>query len=254
MFARYFLAVMAALSLHLDVQADDRSFVNLAGQQRMLSQRIVKSYSQVGLNVYADRSKFQLEEAVRRFEANLVRLSSEAGTPETRAALEALVEAWQPMHRLALSEVNTDSARKLDLQAEAVLQAADRLTLELQDAIGAAQGRWVNMAGRQRMLSQRLVKAYMLRQYGVDSANLRQQLESSGNEFSGALTALRERSENTPELRSAIDALGVQWEWMRISLAGDGAVSYRLILAEGSDSVLDLADQVTTLLDSSGRQ
>lgn len=248
MFVRYFFGVIAALVLNLDALADDKGTINIAGQQRMLSQRIVKSYSQIGLNVLPERSRFQLDEAVLAFEDNLKQLSAAATTDATRSSLEALVELWKPMRDTASGRVDIGQARKLDLQAESVLQAADRLTLELQETAASPEGRWVNLAGRQRMLSQRLVKAYMLRQWGIESANLRQQMESAANEFSGALNTLQ-RLQNSPALRTELESLAVQWGWMQASLASEGAVSYRLILAEGSDSVLDLADRVTELLD-----
>lgn len=248
MFARIFLGVIAALALNLDALAADKGTINTAGQQRMLSQRIVKSYSQIGLNVLPERSRFQLDEAVRMFDDNLKQLATAATTDATRSSLEALAELWKPMRATASGKVELAQARKLDLQAEAVLQAADRLTLELQEIATSPEGRWVNIAGRQRMLSQRLVKAYMLRQWGIESANLRQQMESAANEFAGALDSLQ-RLENSPALRAELDSLAVQWGWMQASLASEGAVSYRLIVAEGSDSVLDLADRVTELLD-----
>jgi hypothetical protein len=248
MLVRIFLGVIAAFALNLDAIAADKGAVNLAGQQRMLSQRIVKSYSQIGLNVLPERSRFQLDEAIRMFDDNLKPLSAAATTDATRSSLEALVALWNPMRTTASGKVELSQARKLDLQAESVLQAADQLALELQEMAASPEGRWVNLAGRQRMLSQRLVKAYMLRQWGIESANLRQQMESAANEFSGALESLQ-RLEKSPAVRAELDSLTVQWGWMQASLASEGAVSYRLILAEGSDSVLDLADRVTELLD-----
>jgi hypothetical protein len=129
--------------------------------------------------------------------------------------------------------------------------AAERLTLALQDQSDAASSRWVILAGRQRMLSQRLVKLYMLRQWGVDSARLRSELESVQNEFTGALTNLQQRADNPPAVRSELDNLALQWEWLRSALAAEGAESYRLILAEGGDAVLELADNVSRLYQQS---
>jgi hypothetical protein len=105
----------------------------------------------------------------------------------------------------------------------------------------------VNLAGRQRMLSQRLVKIYMLRQWGVDSARMREELESVQNEFSGALANMQQRPGNGTALAEELDKLALQWEWLRTALATEGAESFRLILAEGGDAVLDLAHEVTRL-------
>jgi hypothetical protein len=146
-----------------------------------------------------------------------------------------------------LGVIRQTDAAVVDARAEDVLMAAERLTRTLQDQATMPASRWVNLSGRQRMLSQRLVKIYMLRQWGVDSARMRDDLESVQNEFSGALASMQQRAGNTAELTEELDKLALQWEWLRTALATEGAESFRLILAEGGDAVLDLAHEVTRL-------
>jgi len=225
--------------------------INIAGQQRMLSQRIVKSWCQIGLNVQPTLSKRQLDEAVRRFEDNLKTLDAATGSPEARSAMTGLRAAWSPLRTMALGVIRQSDAALIDGRGDDVLMAAERLTRTLQDQSNTPISRWVNLAGRQRMLSQRLVKIYMLRQWGVDNSRLRDELESVQNEFSGALASMQQRADNSPAARSEIDNLGLQWEWLRTALATEGADSFRLILAEGGDEVLELADQVTRIYEQS---
>jgi nitrate/nitrite-specific signal transduction histidine kinase len=243
-----FLALACAAHLAHAAAADA---INLAGQQRMLSQRIVKSWCQIGLNVQPTLSKRQLDEALRHFEDNLKALEAEATSPQARTALAGLRAAWSPLRSTALGVIRQSDAALIDARAEDVLMAAERLTSALQDQSSAPASRWVNLAGRQRMLSQRLVKAYMLRQWGVDNARLRDELESVQNEFSGALASMQQRADNSPAARGEIENLALQWEWLRTALATEGAESFRLILAEGGDAVLELADQVTRLYQQS---
>lgn len=240
------LAVFSSLACAADAAA-----INRAGEQRMLSQRIVKSWVQIGLNVAPTMSKRQLDEAVRRFEDNLKILDAAATSPDAKTALAGLRATWSPLRSSALGMISQANATTLDARGEDVLMAAERLTLALQDQSGSASSRWVILAGRQRMLSQRLVKDYMLRQWGVDSARLRSDLESVQNEFTGALANLQQRSDNPPAVRAELDNLALQWEWLRAALAAEGAESFRLILAEGGDAVLELADNVTRLYQQS---
>lgn len=239
------LAALPALA------AGDAEAINLAGQQRMLSQRIVKSWCQIGLNVQPGLSKRQLDASVRRFDDNLKALDVAVVSSEARGALAGLRAAWAPLRTTALGVIRQADAALLDARAEDVLMAAERLTRTLQDQSAAPVSRWVNLAGRQRMLSQRLVKVYMLRQWGVDNARLRDELESVQNEFSGALASMQQRTGNSAALREEVDKLALQWEWLRTALATEGAESFRLILAEGGDAVLELADQVTLLYQQS---
>ena len=240
------LGTGAALAQGTDIQA-----ITLAGQQRMLSQRIVKSWVQIGLNVQPAVSKRQLDEAVRRFEQNLRVLEPMLNTPEARSALAGVHLAWGPLLTSTRGVIRQSEAGLIDARAEDVLMAADRLTRILQDQSAVPTGRWVNLAGRQRMLSQRLVKNYMLRQWGVDNARLRDEIESIQNEFSGALASMQQRAANSEALREELDKLALQWDWLRTALATEGAESFRLILADGSDAVLELADEVTRLFEKS---
>ena len=251
------LRICWAIALGLTVQlaaaaaATDAEAINLAGQQRMLSQRIVKSWVQIGLNVQPMLSKRQLDESVRRFEANLKALDAAAVGSDARTALAGLRAAWSPLRTSALGVIRQSDAALLDARAEDVLMAAERLTRLLQDQAVTPVSRWVNLAGRQRMLSQRLVKTYMLRQWGVDSARLRDDIDSVQNEFSGALTSMQQHAGNSAAVREEVEKLALQWEWLRTALATEGAESFRLILAEGGDAVLELADQVTLMYQQS---
>lgn len=243
----WLLLLLTCAALPAGAQANDGEAINLAGQQRMLSQRIVKSWVQIGLNVQPGLSKRQLDESIRRFEQNLRVLEPMVATPESRAALGGLQAAWAPLRTSVLGVIRQSDAALVDARAEDALMAAERLTRTLQDQATAPASRWVNLAGRQRMLSQRLVKIYMLRQWGVDSARMREELESVQNEFSGALANMQQRPGNGAALAEELDKLALQWEWLRTALATEGAESFRLILAEGGDAVLDLAHEVTRL-------
>jgi nitrate/nitrite-specific signal transduction histidine kinase len=243
---RLWLVLAFALTAHW-AQAADAAAINLAGQQRMLSQRIVKSWCQIGLNVLPAVSKAQLDEAVRLFESNLQALDIATSSPEARNALAGLRAAWAPLRSGAAGVIRQSDAAQLDARAEDVLMAAERLTRVMQDQASEPVSRWVNLAGRQRMLSQRLIKVYMLQQWGVTSATLRDETERVQNEFAGALASMQQQADNNPTLRTELDNLALQWEWLRTVLATEGADSFRLIMAEGGEAILQLADQITLL-------
>jgi hypothetical protein len=207
----------------------------------------VKSWVQIGLNVQPTISKRQLDESIRGFEQNLRVLEPMINSAEGRNALGGLHLAWAPLRTSVTGVIRQADAALVDARAEDVLMAAERLTRVLQDQATAPASRWVNLAGRQRMLSQRLVKIYMLRQWGVDNARLREELESVQNEFSGALTSMQQHAGNSAAVNEELDKLALQWEWLRTALATEGAESFRLILAEGGDAVLELAHEVTRL-------
>lgn len=247
----HFLLFLTFIFAAHGARASDTDPIDLAGQQRMLSQRMVKSWCQIGLNVQPNISKAQLDEAMRRFENNLDLLDTPSTTPEARTALAGLRAAWTPLRTALGGIVRQSDAAQLDARAEDVLMAAERLVRVLQNQAASPTSRWVNLAGRQRMLSQRLVKIYMLQQWGVNSAALRDERERVANEFVGALNTLQQNPANNLLVRTELDNLALQWEWLHTTLVTEGAVSFRLIMAEAGDAVLELADNVTRLYQQS---
>lgn len=226
--------------------ASELGAIDVAGQQRMLSQRIVKAWCQVGLNVQPEMSRKQLVESIHRFEENLRLLEQELETPKTRLAFADVKAAWEPLQKVAVGIIRQSDAEKLNSQAERVLMAAEKLTHAFQDQANMSVGRWVNLAGRQRMLSQRLVKLYMLRQWDVTDSALRDEIERVQNEFSGALESMQ-RHADQPMLSTELEKLALQWQWIQTVLATEGAEPFRLVMAEGGEAVLKLAESVVSI-------
>ena len=239
-------AVLIAALPALAVAADALETINVAGEQRMLSQRIVKAYVQLGLNLQPLAAKSQLDASMRRFESNQqVLAKAVAVNPDARQALTMLEQAWAAMRPLAVGVPNPDAARRLSQYAETVLNAAEMLVNVFADASGADQHRVLRLAARQRMLSQRIAKAYMLQSWGDRSASVRHELEDAVATFDGVLAQFVARRGDPPEIRQELDDLALQWEWLKAALESEGALSYRLIVSEATDGILAGADRLT---------
>ena len=164
---------------------------------------------------------------------------------DARGAAGQVAQQWRGMRQVAVGPVNRDAARRLAARGEAVLQASQVLVVLLENAAGTAQARLINLAGRQRMLSQRLAKLYMLRAWDIDSASVQADIEVSGKEFAAALASLRAARENTPAIRAELEAVALQWEWFRSAIELQGAESYALVVADASESILNSMELIT---------
>jgi hypothetical protein len=225
---------------------DALNLVNRAAEQRMLSQRIAKSFVQIGLNVQPIAAMQEFDAAVARFEDNLKVLEQATGD-SAKASLDRLRQAWLPLRQATRGQPRRESAVWVAHQADEVLAAAEVLVRNVQNATTGNAGRLVVLAGRQRMLSQRIAKSYLLISWGDSSDVTREELDAAVNEFSGTLAALRQRSENTPEILHELDEMAQHWEWMQTALAAEGATSYRLIVTEAAEAILGSADRTTRL-------
>jgi PilJ/NarX-like methyl-accepting chemotaxis transducer len=242
------LVLFSGLCLFAAVHAAepvDAEVADLAGEQRMLSQRLVKAYAQLGLGVVPTVASAQITDATLRFDANLVQLRRTIDR-DAGPAVDRLAARWEVLKTAAADPPSRDSATLLSQHSLAVLDAAAGVTAAGGRA-AADSGSVVGLAGQQRTLSQRVAKAYMLLSWGGPSASLRDELRAAAAEFSENLVALAARAENNDATRLELDELALQWEWLSTALAAEGAVSYRLVVAEAADSILASADRLTHL-------
>ena len=248
---RHLVAIFGAAAVLLAAagagaaEIDYGAVIDVAGRQRMLTQRMIKAYCQVGLAVTPEVSRDQLGRAASRFAEELARLKRGAPNAAVRQAAQRVEKLWLPFHEAVVGPVARDKANRLDTQGESLLKASHELVMALQEAAGTRHARLVNIAGRQRMLSQRLAKYYMLRVWGLDTPAMREEMEAAANEFSGALGTLQSAAENTPAIARELDAVALQWEWFRRALELQGAESYAFVVADASEAILNSMDLVT---------
>jgi len=219
--------------------------INKAGRQRMLTQRMLKSYSMVGLDVQSAGAKQQLHSAIRLFEKQLQELQAFAPTPEIKTSLDKVSKLWQPFRQQLKQPISRARAKAMLELNDQLLRAAHRVVLQLEDVSGTSYGRLVNISGRQRMLSQRLAKFYILRAWGVDTAEVRSATMQAKNEFRGALDELLAAKENTPAINQSLDDANTQWGLFKHALEREGDNFVPLIVAMTSENLLKTMDKIT---------
>ncbi len=261
MLRTFLLALLASLLMpahadHAGAMSDgpEPSAVNLAGQQRMLSQRIVKAYAQIGLDILPDLARAQMLDAMLRFEANLDALAPHvAAVPDGANAYRNLANTWKALRDSANAPVSRDAALMLSRQSRAVLDEADRLTKLLEEVSTEPGAVAVNHAGRLRMLSQRLAKAYLLLALGIDEPEVRAELDSTATRFAERLAWLSELPENSPDVRIELEEIELQWTWLRTAIDLGNAPSFPLVVVEAAESILEATDHLTRLYEQQNR-
>lgn len=219
----FVVSIISVLSLnfYISVQFEsDASAINLAGRQRMLSQRTVKSLlniqkaEQSGGDVQAALD--ELDATYRLFDSTLTAFdaggsaTSATGEPinlssvriaDGRAAIDTATELWVGYREAILPlleadpaalEALSDATRAVLDTNESLLSVMNELTTALENTDLPAS--YVNLAGRQRMLSQRMAKAlFEVELAQFDNTDIREPLTELGDTaelFDSTLQAL----------------------------------------------------------------
>ncbi|CAM3568426.1 type IV pili methyl-accepting chemotaxis transducer N-terminal domain-containing protein [Polaromonas hydrogenivorans] len=223
--------------------------INRAGRLRALSQRTVKAYAQLVLGVEPEQSQDVLTTAQRIVKTYLNELGRAGFSAET-AGLLAVCQA--DADRLAGLVAGTPAASRLseaNKAADQMLASAERLT-EAIESRTKGSARIVNIAGRQRMLSQKMAKSFMLAEAGVDAEAMRKQLDAARSEFVLALDSLEAAPVSTPAIKQGLAQVRLQWVMYEIGLNAREKLVARRNVATTSERILEVMDNLTGLYEA----
>lgn len=186
-------------------------WVNGAGRQRALSQRMAKSWLMIERGLLSRQSRLVLGQSMKLFDSRLHELqvqSVETGNAETCAELARLWDLYREMLETPPSSGDVEGLFGI---TEDVLDVADQLARGFARSEGTGKGQLVNLAGRGRMLTQRAAKLFMFRQLGVRPANCRSRLDEANDEFMATLEHLRRATEGNPALAPRLESSVNLW-------------------------------------------
>jgi len=226
--------------------------INKAGRQRMLSQRCASAWLALGQGVRTEQAEKVLAESMAQFDRALVELRAFASASGPRAVYAELDAGWSAYKLTLVGQAPRKAAADALLAAgDKVLALAHQGTEQLEQLSGKQTvGRLVNLAGRQRMLSQRMAASYLAASWGVAHADAQVRvLAQAQQEFQAAHAQLKAATDNNAGIRQGLELVEQQYAFFSAALRGlrpaqaDARAQGEVFTA--SERILQVMDGVT---------
>ncbi len=223
--------------------------INLAGKQRMLTQKMSKEALFMAKGVDVDKNKEALVKTSKLFDKTLKGLiagDKELNLPKTDnkeivAQLEKVTELWKSF-KANIDKVIAGKSDKSTL--EAIAKENLPLLKNMNEAVGMyakASGskldpkmaKKINLAGKQRMLTQKMTKELLLVANGIDADANKENLKKTANLFETTLKDLIANCKHD-DIKKQLEVVAKLW--------GD----YKVIIekADTSDASLKKAEEL----------
>ncbi len=183
--------------------------VNLAGRQRMLSQRMAKDYFYAGKNINKSNALKQLKKSLADFKKTQTLLSAEINDEEIKNLIVFVNMSLDEFVELSNETYNVDNGTIILDLSESMLEGSQYVVQALTK--GKASNEIVDIAGKQRMLSQRIAKYYIAYQAGIKDDNTIIQTKETVKEFDSILKKLIVNPGNTIEIKKELAKVNKMW-------------------------------------------
>jgi len=197
------ISILATSASAIEITSPTHA-VDIAGKQRMFTQRMLKDYAMAGMGNTFGKPGEDLKKISADFQDHMESLASYTKSDEIKKSIEKVKALWVPLKQTLLEAPSKEKVEKLQVDLDALLKAADDTTKLFAKESGKTSGETVNKAGRQRMLSQRMASLYMLKVWAVDDPQFKTKLDDAMKLFKTSLAELEKSSLNTDEIKTLL--------------------------------------------------
>jgi len=221
--------------------------IDIAGKQRMLSQRIAKDYLYVGKRVATSKAKKQLTLSLAEFLKIHNELGSLITDPEIHNLLDFVSLSLDDLKSVSSKKFNLDNAQLILDLSESMLEGNQYIVDSLKEKYKIKNFDLLEKTAKQRMLSQRIAKYYIAYQSGIKDENTVNSMKETVKQFSKNLNLLLKNKKNMLKLNNKLKEIEKLWKIVHKFYNNIEKGGLPLIVFNTTDKITKKMDEVTKI-------
>ncbi len=220
--------------------------INVSGKQRMYSQRFLKDYAMIGMQNNYGNPKNDLAQTIDVFQKSLQALQQFKSDTITMKVLKDEEEIWKKVKIILDDKANIERVPELQNLLEKLLKKADEATKDFVNLSKEKGSEIINIAGRQRMLSQRMASLYLIKTWGIKDDAFAKKLQDTMTLFKESATKLKSYTKNSEEINHLLTKVDRSFLFLEMMNRSKSKFIPALIYRKSDDILKDM-DKVTKL-------
>ncbi|WP_459209580.1 type IV pili methyl-accepting chemotaxis transducer N-terminal domain-containing protein [Aquimarina rhabdastrellae] len=195
--------------------------INYAGKQRMLSQRIAKSFLMIASDIQIDKYQQELDHSMAEFGETHYKLKKYfADDEKVNAEMEKVERIWFNFRETANSHVYTKIKCNSILNFSTfLLEATQNVMNTLTNSSKSKIEKIVDKSGSLRMLSQKIGVYYVASHLKLPTENIEGNFDDAIKVLDQRLSELKSANTvNTEEINSKLKRASIDWSFVKKSL------------------------------------